>query len=121
MRAEKFAAAAASRSIDSSSAAAATGIITLSSSRLPVWLKPIVASLPTTRATTMVRLSTITGLTLPGMMLEPGCVSGRASSPIPARGPIPIRRTSEAIFHRLRAMVRRAPWAAITVSSVAWA
>ena len=55
----------------------------------------------------------MTGFTLPGMMLEPGCVSGRASSAIPARGPIPIKRTSEAIFHRLSAIVRMAPWAAI--------
>ncbi len=92
---------------------AVTGSMTLSSRKLPVWPKAIVASLPTTRATTIVRLSTMTGFTLPGMMLEPGCVSGSASSASPARGPIPISRTSEAIFHRLRAIVRIAPWAAI--------
>ena len=69
----------------------------------------MVASLPTTRATTIVRLSTITGFTLPGMIEDPGCVSGRASSPIPARGPIPISRTSEAIFQSDSAIVRRPP------------
>ena len=98
-----------------------TGIITFSSSSEPVWPKAIVASLPTTRATTIVRLSTMTGFTLPGMIDEPGWVSGRAISAIPARGPMPISRTSLAIFQRLRAIVRSAPWAAITASSVAWA
>ena len=93
----------------------------MSSRKLPVCPKATVASLPTTLATTIVRLSTMTGFTLPGMMLEPGCVSGRASSPIPARGPIPISRTSEAIFHRLSAIVRMAPWAAMAASSVACA
>ena len=63
----------------------------------------------------------MTGFTLPGMMLEPGWVSGSASSARPARGPMPISRTSEAIFQRLSAMVRIAPWAAIATSSVAWA
>ena len=63
----------------------------------------------------------MTGFTLPGMMLDPGWVSGSASSAIPARGPIPISRTSEAIFHRLSAIVRIAPCAAMAASSVAWA
>src|SRR5205823_3330204 len=70
---------------------------------------------------TMVSDSMITGFTLPGMMLEPGCVSGRRSSPSPAIGPVPISRMSEPIFHRLVAMVRSAPWAATTTSSVACA
>ena len=120
-RALKLSVAAASSVIDWSSASAVTGSITLSSRKLPVWLNAMVASLPTTRATTIVRLSTMTGFTLPGMMLDPGWVSGRASSAIPARGPIPISRRSEAIFHRLRAMVRIAPCAAMAASSVAWA
>jgi len=67
------------------------------------------------------RLSALTGLTLPGMMLDPGCVSGNASSASPARGPMPIRRTSDAIFQRLKAIVRRPPCAAITASIAAWA
>src|SRR3712207_6852223 len=36
-----------------------------------------------------------TGLTLPGMMLEPFWSSGRKISPIPARGPEPISARSE--------------------------
>ena len=63
----------------------------------------------------------MTGFTLPGMMLEPGCVSGSASSAMPARGPMPISRMSEAIFQRPSAIVRSAPWAAMTASSAAWA
>ena len=74
-----------------------------------------------TRATTIVSDSTITGFTLPGMIEEPGCVSGRASSPIPARGPMPMSRTSDAIFHRPSAIARMPPCAAITASSDAWA
>ena len=120
-RALKFSDAADNRAIDSSSVTAVTGSITLSSRNEPVWANAMVASLPTIRAATIVRLSTITGLTLPGMMLDPGCVSGSASSARPARGPIPISRTSEAIFHRDSAIVRSAPWAAIGTSSVAWA
>ena len=81
----------------------------------------MVVSLPTTRAVTIVRLSMITGFTFPGMIDDPGCVSGRASSPIPARGPMPINRTSEAIFHKLNAVVRMAPCAAMGASSVACA
>ena len=107
-RALKFSAAADSRAIDSSSVTAVTGSITLSSRNEPVWANATVASLPTTRATTIVRLSTITGLTLPGMMLDPGWVSGSASSARPARGPIPISRTSEAIFQSDSAIVRSA-------------
>ena len=63
----------------------------------------------------------MTGLTLPGMMLDPGCVSGRRSSPSPAMGPVPMRRMSEPIFHRLVPIVRSAPCAATSASSVAWA
>ncbi len=120
-RSATFLAAAASSPIDSSIAAAATGIITLSSSRLPVWQNAIVASLPTTRATTICRLSMMTGFTLPGMMLDPGCVSGRASSPRPALGPMPMSRMSLPTFHRLSATVRIPPWAAMTASRVACA
>jgi hypothetical protein len=78
-------------------------------------------SLPRTRATTIVSDSMITGFTLPGMMLEPGCVSGSASSAIPVRGPIASSRMSDAIFQAESAAARIAPCAAMTVSSVAWA
>ena len=95
--------------------------MTLSSRNEPVCPKATVASLPITRATTMVRLSTMTGFTLPGMIEEPGCVSGSASSAIPARGPIPMSRMSDAIFHSPSAIARSPPWAAIAASSEAWA
>ena len=74
-----------------------------------------------TRATTIVSDSTITGFTLPGMIEEPGCVSGSASSARPALGPMPMNRMSDAIFQRLRATARSPPWAAIVASSAACA
>ena len=63
----------------------------------------------------------ITGFTFPGMIEEPGCVLGSANSAIPARGPMPMSRRSDAIFQRDSAVVRTAPCAAIATSSVAWA
>src|SRR5918995_1435877 len=56
---------------------AITGSITFSS-KLPLCpARAMVASLPITCAATMAALSAITGLTLPGMMEEPGCTSGK--------------------------------------------
>ncbi len=50
-----------------------TGIMTFNWNWLPaVPHKAIVASLPMTRAATCMRLSDITGLTLPGMIELPG-------------------------------------------------
>ena len=46
----------------------------------------------------MVRASAWVGLTLPGMIEEPGSFSGRCSSPRPERGPEPSSRMSLAIF-----------------------
>ena len=63
----------------------------------------------------------MTGFTLPGMIEEPGCVSGSASSASPARGPMPMNRMSDAIFQRPSAIVRSPPCAAIAASSAAWA
>ena len=80
-----------------------------------------VRSLPRTRAIAIVSDSTITGLTLPGMMLLPGCTAGSAISPMPATGPQPISRMSEPIFQRLVAVVRSTPCADTSESSVAWA
>ena len=50
----------------------------------------------------------MTGLTLPGMIDEPGCRSGRLISPSPVRGPEPIQRRSLQILvrrHRDRAQL----------------
>ena len=95
---------------------ATTGSMTLS------WKLPdcppiaIVASLPMTWAQTMATASGMTGLTLPGMMLEPGCSAGSAISPIPASGPEFIQRRSLAIFVRLTASTRSWPDASTAAS-----
>ena len=69
------------------------------SSKSP-WLPAnvIVASLPITCAHTIRVASQMTGLTLPGMIDEPGWRSGIAISPSPVRGPEPIQRRSFAIL-----------------------
>ena len=58
---------------------------------------------PITWAPTWITASQITGFTLPGMMLEPGCTAGSVISLSPQRGPLFISRTSLAIFIRLAA------------------
>ena len=88
-----------------------TGLNTFSS-KLP-WLPATVTvtSLPKTWQATMVMASDWVGLTLPGMIDDPGSFSGRVSSPSPLRGPLPSQRMSLAIFMSDTANVRRAPWA----------
>src|SRR5690625_5307215 len=90
----------ASRRMDSSRLDAMTGIPTLSSNAPLVEDREIVVSLPMTCAHTMETASTITGLTLPGMIEEPGCRSGMNNSPRPVFGPDPIQRRSLLIFSR---------------------
>jgi hypothetical protein len=88
-----------------------SGSMTLSS-KFPLWPAMVmVVSLPITWAATIAALSAITGFTLPGRMEEPGCTSGSAISPMPARGPLPSQRISFEIFIRLTATVFRAPLA----------
>jgi hypothetical protein len=102
----------ASSAIDSSSASAITGMATLRSRIEPMppcAAVAIVASLPMTRAVTMIAASAITGLTLPGMIELPGWTAGSLSSPRPPRGPDPIHLMSLAILPRLVAMVLRWP------------
>ena len=62
----------------------------------------IVVWLPITWQHTMVSASDCVGLTLPGMIEEPGSFSGRISSPRPERGPEPSRRMSLAILNSER-------------------
>ncbi len=50
----------------------------------------------------------MTGLTLPGMIDEPGCTAGRVISPKPVRGPDDIRRRSSMILSRSTASPRSA-------------
>ena len=81
----------------------------------------IAVSLPITCAETWVTTSQITGLTLPGMIDEPFCSSGRISSPSPARGPEPIQRRSFAIFVSEAATTLSAPEVSISASRFACA
>ena len=114
----------ASSPIESMSDQAIIGIATLSWSRDPTPPKPprvMAASCPATWQATCTTLSQITGLTLPGMMEDPGWVAGRTSSPRPQRGPDPSQRMSFAILERLTAMVLSSPDASTTQSRVAWA
>ncbi len=76
----KFVQLLASSSTLCSSAYAATGSITLSS-KLPLWPHTVMTVwLPITWAHTIVTLSAITGLTLPGMMEEPAVTAARHAS-----------------------------------------
>ena len=98
-------------SMDSISFSAMIGIMTFNS-KLPAWpQKVMVASQPMTCAATWSTDSQITGLTLPGMIEEPGWVSGRLISPRPHLGPEASQRRSLAIFVRLTANVFSAPLA----------
>ena len=62
---------------------------------------PITVSFPITWTATMVRASHWVGLTLPGMMEEPGSFSGMEISPNPHRGPEASQRTSLASLHQV--------------------
>jgi len=92
------------------------------SSRVP-WDPPkaTAASLPMTWAATWVTASGMTGLTLPGMIDEPGWRSGMRISARPVRGPEPIQRRSLAIFTMATAMTRSSPEASTRPSRLAWA
>ncbi len=72
---------------------------TVSTHKLPSRPRP-------TCAQTMVIASHCVGLTLPGMMEDPGSFSGRHSSPRPQRGPEPRKRMSLATFIRDTAICR---------------
>ena len=87
-----------------------TGLKTFSSKWPEAPAKVRVVWFPKTWVQTMVRASHWVGLTLPGMMDEPGSFSGRDNSPRPDRGPEPRKRMSLAILNREPAMVFRAPW-----------
>src|SRR6188472_4721624 len=68
---------------------------------------------------TCVSASHCVGLTLPGMIDEPGSFSGSTSSPSPQRGPDASQRTSLAIFISDAASVLSAPCACTTPSQEA--
>ena len=84
----------ASSCIASSRSQAISGNITLSW-KLPLWPAMDTAwCRPMTCAQTMHSASGITGLTLPGMIEDPGCSAGNSISPKPASGPEFIQRRS---------------------------
>ena len=106
---------------DSSRLRAITGIITLSSKLPAAPAHATVASLPTTWAQTISVASGSTGLTLPGMMLDPGWRSGRWISASPVVGPEDIQRRSLQILVRPTAKVRSTPLSSTSESRVPWA
>ena len=63
-----------------------------------------VRSAPATAKATWLTTSGMTGLTFPGMMLDPACCAGRLISPNPACGPDESRRRSLQIFESLMAL-----------------
>ena len=63
-----------------------------------------VRSAPATANAIWLTTSGITGLTLPGMMLDPACRAGRLISPKPACGPDDSSRRSLQIFESLIAL-----------------
>ena len=83
--------------------AAITGSNTLSWSWPASAAIVTVRSLPMTRKQTMLTTSGITGLTLPGMIDEPGCLAGRLISRRPQRGPDDSSRRSLQTFESLMA------------------
>ena len=88
---------------------AITGIITLSSSWPASVAERIAASQPITCWHTWLTISGIEGLTLPGMIEEPGWTGGSWISAIPARGPMLRSRRSLATFPNSTASLRNAP------------
>ena len=84
--------------------------------------KATTAPLPIVCAQTMQSASTWVGLTLPGMIEEPGSFSGKRDSPSPVRGPEPSRRMSLAILKSAEASEVRAPCvnASASCAAIAW-
>ena len=76
----------------------------------------IATSLPNTCAAIIVNASHWVGFTLPGMIEDPGSLSGINNSPIPLLGPLLNILTSFAIFIKLTATVFNAPCASTIAS-----
>src|SRR5258708_35935055 len=71
--------------------------------------KPTATSFAITCTAIMVMASACVGLTLPGMMDDPGSFAGMVNSAEPARGPHDISRMSFAILYQETARWREAP------------
>ncbi len=89
---------------DCSSECAMTGSNALSCSCPPSAAMVTVTSAPAMENATWLTTSGITGLTLPGMMLDPAWRGGRLISPSPACGPDDSSRRSLQIFDSLMAL-----------------
>mmetsp|Transcript_26462 Transcript_26462/g.67199 ORF Transcript_26462/g.67199 Transcript_26462/m.67199 type:complete len:284 (+) Transcript_26462:565-1416(+) len=96
-----------------------TGLKTLSSKWPCAPANEMAAWLPKTCAHTIVSASHCVGLTLPGMIDEPGSFSGKESSPSPQRGPLPRKRRSLAILFSEQASTLSAPDASTIASCAA--
>ncbi len=90
-------------SMFSKSACTMMGSIALSSSCAASTAIVTVRSLPITLNAIWLTTSGMTGLTLPGMMVEPGCMGGRLISLKPVRGPDESKRRSLLILDSLTA------------------
>ena len=112
---------AASSFTESSRLRAISGTRTLSSNCPWVPATLIAASLPITWSPTWITTSQITGLTLPGMIDDPFCSSGRRISARPARGPEPISARSLAILIIETATTFNAPDSSTRASRLPWA
>src|SRR5437870_3046192 len=88
---------------------AQSGVITLSSSPPAAAASAIAWSLAATWKHAIWTASATEGLTLPGMIDDPGSTSGRRSSPRPAAGPEARSRRSKQILPRSTARARSAP------------
>ena len=73
-------------------------------------------SFPKTWAAIIVTASHCVGFTLPGIIEDPGSLSGINISPIPLLGPELNILISLAIFIKLTATVFKAPWASTIAS-----
>ena len=92
------------------------------SSKLPCEpAKATAVSSPMTWMHTITIASHWVGLTLPGMIEQPGSLAGSISSPRPQRGPEASQRMSLAIFIRPTASPRNVAPAATIASEPPWA
>ena len=78
--------------------------------KFPAWAATVMeTSFPITSAETIVTASGMTGLTLPGMILLPGCSACNSISDKPANGPLFIHLKSLEIFIRITARFFNSP------------
>ena len=87
-----------SRSIEPKTLWMMTGLLTFSSKLPRAPATATAVSLPSTWMQTIIMASLWVGLTLPGMIEDPGSLAGSTSSPSPLRGPEPSQRMSSAIL-----------------------